>query len=246
MTKKEKIESLVLSLEGKNEKEIVKILQEIGIELLNKYVIEVDNIIIEPVLVEAYYFDATNFRDCNTYGACDLECRKKQSNRFNQLFIHPKKYSAGIDIVLSKGDYCLSYLIKNSLIHYNGETKFYSQEKLAQRLSELLKKKYPDIENINEVLKIKGENDNGLQDTNYKGLFAKRKGTSKGEYADIETACVLLDRINRYKYSFEKGYSKTKLLEDYIKNNSNIDKEKIGELCKGLINKEKLEKLLSE
>ena len=86
----------------------------------------------------------------------------------------------------------------------------------------------------------------GLETTNYEGLFAKRKGTSKGEYANIETACVLLDRIAEFTFTFETGWGKARLLEDYIKNNANIDKEKISRLSKGLINKEKLNKLLNK
>ena len=85
----------------------------------------------------------------------------------------------------------------------------------------------------------------GLETTNYEGLFAKRKGTSKGEYANIETACVLLDRIAEFTFTFETGWGKVRLLEDYIKNNTNIDKEKISRLSKGLINKVKLNKLLN-
>lgn len=262
---KETLESLIIDLRRlnapKDESEIRDTLQEIGVELLNKYVIVIDDIIIEPLLVEAYYYDEDKFEDLSTYGATCKECEKKQSNRFNQLFVHREDHtiyhSKGIDIVLSKGDYCLSYLIKDSLIYYNGKHEFCSQEILDARLRELLKERFErfyDIEEIDDVLKEKGEHSKyGLETTNSEGLFAKRRGTSKGDYANMELACLLLDKINNpeYNYSFEKGIGgKSGILKNHIEKNkesiiNNKEEEnRIRKLCSGLISQKELDDLL--
>ena len=203
------LEGLIKDLRKKDEPDKIKEkLQEIGVKLLNEYVIEIDDIIIEPLLVEAYYYDKAKFKDDNTYGASCTECGEQQTNRYNKLFVHRPHHSAGIDIVLSNGDYCLSYLVKNSLVYYKDEpSEFRSQEKLIEKLSDLLEEKFSVayIENKKDVLKEKRNYGKyGLKATDYEGLFTKRRGTSKGEYADMELACLLLEKIRDYKYSFGK------------------------------------------
>ena len=229
-----------------DEGEIIDLLQTIGVTLLNKYVVEINDVLIEPLLLEAYYFDEDTFRDCNTYGACDLDCRKKQSNRFNKLFVHPSKYSKGIDIVLSmEGNYCLSYLIKNSLIFdKRGDRKPIgcSQEKLCYELEKSFMINLSKIESNTNVLVDKSIYD--LTVTRSDGLYAKRKGTTKGNHFNDRLACVLLDKIKDFSYSFEKGYSKTFLLREYMNNHSDANKDKMKKLCEGLICKKEIDRLL--
>lgn len=240
------IEFLVNKLRESSDKEIINLLQTIGVTILNKYVVKIDDVLIEPLLVEAYYFDEDTFRDCNTYGACDLDCRKKQSNRFNQLFVHPPRYSKGIDIVLSMNDnYCLSFLIKNSLIHQkhgNKEPVKCSQENLCRELTTSYMINLSALENYKNVLIDKKEFN--LSSTNSAGLFAKRKGTTKGSHFDDRLACVLLDKINDFPYTLEKEFGKTRLLREYMNNNSDANKTKMEALCKGLISKREIDSLL--
>lgn len=101
----------VKRLEETTDKETqIDFLQKIAARLLNECVIKVGSVTIEPLLVEAYYFNSkTGFVDENTHGS------EKQKNNFGKLYFH-EKGRGGVDICLSDGDYCLSYLIKNALV----------------------------------------------------------------------------------------------------------------------------------
>ena len=62
----EELRKLVKELEQlTDKKEIVAKLQEIGAGLINKYEIKVGNVTIEPLLVEAYYYDKDKFFNRN-------------------------------------------------------------------------------------------------------------------------------------------------------------------------------------
>ena len=99
--------------EETNEKTIIEQLQEIEARLIREYVIKVEGIMIEPLWVEAYYFNKNVFSDCNTH------LSEKQKNRFGQLYFH-EKGRGGFDLCLSDSeDYYLSFLLKRTLI--NGE-----------------------------------------------------------------------------------------------------------------------------
>ena len=74
-------------------------------DIRNEYVIKVEGIMIEPLWVEAYYFNKNTFSDCNTH------LSEKQKNRFGQLYFH-EKGRGGFDICLSDSeDYYLSFLL---------------------------------------------------------------------------------------------------------------------------------------
>lgn len=126
---RKKVEELeiVANLEGDHKEEQIKILKEIGAKLINEYVIQVGNLRIEPMLVEAYYYHKEKFGDKSVHAAYSDSnastyklARERQMNKFGELYVH---YGCkdGIDVVLSNGDYYLSILIKNALI--NGEFK---------------------------------------------------------------------------------------------------------------------------
>ena len=97
--------------EETNEKTIIEQLQEIEARLIREYVIKVEGIMIEPLWVEAYYFNKNVFSDCNTH------LSEKQKNRFGQLYFH-EKGRGGFDLCLSDSeDYYLSFLLKRTSIN---------------------------------------------------------------------------------------------------------------------------------
>ena len=64
----EKLEKLVEELvEGSNEEKQIKTLQEIGKLLLTEYIIQVGDIKVYPLWVEAYYFNNKKFPDPFVY-----------------------------------------------------------------------------------------------------------------------------------------------------------------------------------
>lgn len=90
------LENWIKDLENERNKEKqVEILQRIGKLLLTKYKIQIGDLTIEPLLVEAYYYHPGKFDDSNPHGfgdhKLDKECRKLQSNRFNRLFFHKER-----------------------------------------------------------------------------------------------------------------------------------------------------------
>lgn len=129
----EELKSLVKKLETEyNEEEQIKILQDIGKKLLTEYVIQVGDVTIQPLWVEAYYYSKEKFPDCNTH------LSEKQKNRFGQLYFH-ETGRGGFDICLSNNnEYYLSFLIKAYLL--NGS--FNKQTDFSNGLTKEMKDKY--------------------------------------------------------------------------------------------------------
>lgn len=119
----EELEKTVCDLSSlKNRDAIVSKLQEIGAKLLTEYEIRVNNITIEPLRLEPYFYNDGIFEDKfihsdkKVYGA-------RQRDRFRKLYIH--KGFSGVDIVLSNDSaYAFSFLIKNSRISIDGAVEF--------------------------------------------------------------------------------------------------------------------------
>ena len=79
----EKVKNLE-KLTAEEQPQQIKLLQEIGKELLTEYVIKVGDITIKPLWVEAYYSDAnTGFVDTSVHGD---ECQKQ----YDVLYFHHK------------------------------------------------------------------------------------------------------------------------------------------------------------
>ncbi|MDY3239043.1 MAG: hypothetical protein SOW80_02850, partial [Anaerovoracaceae bacterium] len=151
--------------EETNEKTIIEQLQEIEARLIREYVIKVEGIMIEPLWVEAYYFNKNVFSDCNTH------LSEKQKNRFGQLYFH-EKGRGGFDLCLSDSeDYYLSFLLKRTSI--NG--KFVKQAEIEDVLKKYGKTK-EELENVEEVL-VKRE-----ANQNYKVRYTTRIGLEKPCY----------------------------------------------------------------
>lgn len=119
----EHLKELVKQLEQETDVQSqILILQKIGATLINEYEIQIGDLTIEPLFVEAYYHHKKKFEDSTVYAVKEtkegLYARSRQQNNWGKLFIHYNDW--GIDICLTGStDYYLSYLIKNALV--NGE-----------------------------------------------------------------------------------------------------------------------------
>lgn len=115
MNELKELEKLVEKLKREYDKyKQIEILQKINSLLLTNYEIRINDDIIHPLRVEAYYWPYRSkgkFDDSSTFPS------KDKLGKFGKLyFIEPKYGYPGIDICLSNGDYYLSFLIKNSYI----------------------------------------------------------------------------------------------------------------------------------
>lgn len=219
------LEDRIKDLENERNKEKqVEILQEIGKLLLSKYKIQIGDLTIEPLLVEAYYYHPGKFDDSNTHGfgnyKLDKECRKLQSNCFNRLYFHKKGYG-GVDVCLSKGDYCLSFLIKVALI--NG--KAYKQEGIYQKL------KKECIDDTKDVLAPSYNSRNSL-------VCIPRKNTHKGDYAAKPLAILSVESFKNNAEataiinSLETGHKKQWVLAKYALEKADFNIENACEMIK--------------
>lgn len=133
--------TLVNDLKSAAYDEQIYILQTLGGKLINDCHIDVFGMTIEPLWVEAYYYDEAHFPDCNTHRS------SKQKNRFGQLYFHERGYG-GADICLSDSeDFCLSFLLKATLT--NGH--FLTQTQLPRFLLDTGKTK-ADFQRLNDIL----------------------------------------------------------------------------------------------
>lgn len=182
----EDLKLLVNELESKtNKEEQIKILQKIGKALITEYEIKVDGIKIEPLWVEAYYYNQENFADCNSH------LDDKQKNRFGQLYFHNKGYG-GFDICLSNSDkFYLSFLLKATLI--NG--KFNTQTGIYDFLTATDKSK-AELENKENVL-IKKD-----LPKKYDIKYAERVGITKPCYKAEALAIFPIEVLGNENYNF--------------------------------------------
>jgi len=182
----DELKKLVENLEKENdEKKQEKILQNIGKVLITEYEIIVDGIKIEPLWVEAYYYNQNKFADCNTH------LDDKQKNRFGQLYFHNKGYG-GFDICLSNSDeFYLSFLLKATLI--NGE--FSTQTGIYDFLT-ANDKSESELENKKDILVKKNSPES------YEIKYAERVGITKPCYKTKALAMFSFDALGNDKYNF--------------------------------------------
>lgn len=237
----DKLRELVKNLEEeKNEKKQGKILQNIGKLLLTEYIIQIGNLTIEPLLVEAYYYN-NNFKDNSVHAAKESEAntyelaRARQENNFGELYVHYGTKD-GIDVVLSNGKYYLSFLMKNALIN----NEFAAQCKVSQILCENCDYNSKCNKGMNckyygtKILKHRDNIENS------EIVFVKRKGLTN-EYKDKSLAALPIYKIK--DYAFTPGESKTNIVKNYIESQfktESYDEEELKELASGLIAWEKL------
>lgn len=207
----EKLKVVVKNLEEETDrKKQIELLQSINCLLLTEYVIKIRDLIIQPLLVEAYYYCPGKFEDTNTHGFKSEKCRRGQSGRFGKLYVHKMGYG-GIDICLSmREDYCLSFLIKNSFVYKNAaeeNKKFCTQVSLLRYLKENLGG--ADIIEQKGVLCEKNKEAAPVINTVRKGV--------NGSFKNDELASLSVYSLKEYPLTLEKGYTKKKIVENYLK-----------------------------
>lgn len=185
----EDLKGLVMELQGEYDREKqVLLLQKIGGLLITDYVIEVKGVVIEPLWAEAYYFHEGKFEDFNCHR------RAKQKNSFGKLYLHtekkitPSNRLGGVDIVLSMGDYCLSFLVKNSLCR--GE--FLKQVALNALLSGL---EYDINKSENVLVKRRRE---------HEVFCTERIGLTKESFRKERLAFLPIDRLRDFPFRFKE------------------------------------------
>ncbi len=186
-----------------NEKKQIRILQEINRTILTKYVIQICDLTIEPLWVEAYYYDKKSFPDCNTHMS------NKQKNRFGQLYFHEKGYG-GLDICLSHNDsYYLSVLLKATLIYSKCDGCADKEFKKQTGIYDILTKtglSKSDIEAMDNVL-VKSEKAENRKEGQV--INAVRVNLQKPCFKDaLLAACPLNALLDGYNISFPNGYRK--------------------------------------
>lgn len=235
------LRELVENLEKENdEKKQEKILQNISKLLLTEYIIQIGNLTIKPLLVEAYYYNS-NFKDNSVHAANESNAntyklaRARQENNFGELYVHYGTKD-GIDVVLSNGKYYLSFLIKNALIN----NRFAAQCKVSQ----ILCGNCDYIDKCNKGINCKYYGTNILKHKdnieNTEIVFVRRKGLTN-EYKDKSLAALPIYKIKNY--AFTSGESKTNIVKNYIESQlktGSYDEEKLKELASGLIAWKKL------
>ena len=218
----------------------VKALQEISKKLLQEYVIGIGEFTIEPLLLEAYYYNKdAGFEDDSVHAANNSKAdtyelaRDRQKNHFGELYVH---YGAkdGIDIVLSDGNYYLSFLFKNALIN----NKFAKQCKVSEMLCEKCDQsgtcdKGKKCRYYGEIIlkKRKTAKDAIVFSTVRRGLA--KDSSFKDEKLAAVTGFELKDENQKpYVFTFEKGYGKEWTVAEYMRCHPEKDRKA---QCKALI-----------
>lgn len=206
---------LVGNLEKATGDEQVKILQEMERVLLTRYIVKVENLTIEPLIIEAYYYDKDHFADSNTH-----KCSEQQ--QWNILYRYSLKpnlsasgRTGGVDICLACNDerredenkYYLSFLIKNALI--NGEVC--RQVKVNAILNQL----DAGNETFSDVLISKAETTSDV-------IYMERSNLAKDCYSKQPLAAVTLSALAKYKLSMPKGFSKETVVKAYLNSQNNL------------------------
>ena len=225
----EDLKCLVKKLEQtSNEKEQIRLLQEIGNKLLTEYVIKIGDITIKPLWVEAYYSDTnTGFVDEAVHGN---ECQK---NQYGALYFHHKTddQRSGVDICLSCGNYYLSYLLKYTLVNGIFKSQAHLSSMIPHELRGTAKNVLVKEQNPAEVM-----------------VYTKRIGIMSSAYKDADLA-IARDINQRFVTDSGEKKSlpqKTELLKAYIdavysddqinteKQKAAISRKLVGEYWKGL------------
>lgn len=181
------LRTLVGNLKSAAYDEQIRILQTLGGKLINDYRIEAFGATIEPLWVEAYYYDEVRFPDCNTHRS------SKQKNRFGQLYFHERGYG-GADICLSNSeDFYLSFLLKATLA--NGH--FLTQTQLLYILLDTGKAK-ADFEILDDVLVP--------MDAHHTICHTTRVNMTKPSYSDAPLTSFALDAIPKHDFRFARKH----------------------------------------
>lgn len=220
MNEPKELSELVCELKNeRNEGKQIRILQKIMEMLLTKYTIKLDDMIIEPLLLEAYYYDwpdkqnppdesdrVGRFLDDNCHGASE------QKDHSMKLYFHKTGYG-GVDLCLSDGPYYLSFLIKCARVN-NGP--ICSQTALYDTLCS-------HGCDADLVLRNPPLKHNHI-------VYNPRKGLSKTTHQSDLLAAILIDAL-KYKtvqQSLAKGYSMQWVLAQYAFRQTNYNKKEVS------------------
>lgn len=204
------LEELVKELVDKKnkEKQIEKKLQEILKSFLCNYYIKFGTFKIDPILVEAYYYnEEQGFKDKSVHaarnesGKITTHAKERQKDNFGKLYIHNvKNKNDGLDICLSKGDYFFSILIKNAIIN---DKYFATQSNVSKFICDKCQgcDEVPNCIYYNEVVLKKRE-----QSKDITVIFLPRKNIPSNK----KLAAVSLDDIKTdlTNLSLAQGYGK--------------------------------------
>ncbi len=220
----EKLEKLVEELveESNEEKERVKILQDIGKLLLTEYIIQVDDVKVYPLWVEAYYFNDKKFPDPFVY--------KDDIQKGNDvLFFHHKTDDQrnGVDICISNGDCYLSFLLKYTLVD--------DKVRKQSELSPLIRGKY----NGDKSVLVKES-----RPTN-KISFTTRIGLSESKETNAEKK-ALKEKFKKYKLSVVRDFDKLfitdfkfpqkeNLVKEYLSKQTEMSQSEKADFCKNAL-----------
>ena len=214
-----------------NEKEQIRILQTLGKKLINEYRIEIGNVIIEPLLVEAYYYHKGKFEDTSIHAAKESKAntyklaRCRQKNNFGKLYVHYGTKD-GIDIVLSRReDYYLSFLIKAARIGNIAVKQCGVSENICGRCEERntckgCRCKYYKNEVLKPLL--------GRERKNSEVVLLPRKGI-KNDFALKPLAILSVETfadksvVDKVVQSLAEGYKKQWVLAKYALGKANCD-----------------------
>ena len=174
------------------------LLQRLTDTLLQSYCFDLGDRLLYPLWLEAYYFHPGKFEDENAHRA------PVQQNHFGQLYFHRKGYG-GVDICLSRGAYCLSFLIKYSCT----DQDFFSQVALFRYLNPR-RKTGEDLENRPLLRPVPASHHDGRP-----VLHSPRKGLVKESFRREMLAS--LKGVDDYPFHYEKGFGKRRLKEQLAK-----------------------------
>lgn len=226
----DKLEALVNSLEKQptmeKDDKIVKKLQEILKIFLRNYYVEFGAFKIDPILVEAYYYnDKQNFKDesvhaaRNENGKIATHARERQKNNFGKLYIHNViTKDDGLDVCLSKGDYYFSILIKNAIIN---DKYFATQSNVSKIICDKCQgcNEVPSCLYYQECVLKKRE-----QPKDMTVIFLPRKNVPSTErLAAVSLDNIKADRMkqaDRMKLSLAKGFGKERAVANYMFENN--------------------------
>lgn len=220
----ENLEELVKKLEDKNnkEEERVKILQDIGKLLLTEYIIQVGDIKVYPLWVEAYYFNNKNFADPFVHKA-------EEQKENNILYFHHKTDDQrnGVDICLSKGNYYLSFLLKYTLVD--------DKVRKQSELSPLIRGKYEDGKSV--LIQESRPTDTIS--------FTTRIGLSESNETNAEKK-ALKEKFKKYKLSVVRDFDKLfitdfkfpqkeSLVKEYLSKQTEMSQSEKADFCKNAL-----------
>ena len=220
----EKLEKLVDELVApeSNEEKQIKTLQDIGKLLLTEYIIQVDDVKVYPLWVEAYYFNNKKFPD-------PFVCKYDKQKENDVLFFHHKTDDQrnGVDICLSKGDYYLSFLLKYTLVD--------DKVRKQSELSPLIRGKYEDGKSV--LIQESRPTD--------KISFTTRIGLSESNETNAEKK-ALKEKFKKYKLSVVRDFDKLfitdfkfpkkeNLVKEYLSKQTEMSQSEKADFCKNAL-----------